>query len=110
MTREEILAQQVKELEKLLTIKEAIIQTLEEQLEKRKYQDMFQPLGPQIVPFLKPINHNPDPCPNDNGYHAYPSPWMSISPPSCTKCGKQANSWTTTLASGSNSTTTFTAK
>ena len=33
-----------------------------------------------------------------NGNHEYPNPWMSITPPHCKKCGKQALQ--TTLVSG----------
>ena len=37
---------------------------------------------------------------NDGGEHEYPSPWHSITPPHCTKCGKQAPDYKITYSNG----------
>lgn len=51
-------------------------------------------LNPIITPFTMPV---------DTCNHEYPNPWMSITSPSCKKCGKQASNWITTYATGGSS-------
>lgn len=59
-----------------------------------------------VFPFTSPAAPEPSPAPYPTvepyviggcaagGICEYPSPWMAIIPPSCTKCGKQAMSST----------------
>ena len=102
MTKEEILEQQVEALEKLLQLKQAIVEELEAKISKLSIKDFNYP---QNIPWAAPLPIPPsfpsvftphDPC-NDGGFHDYPAPWFGTVPPGCTKCGKQGSHlWTVT--------------
>lgn len=92
MTNEQILEKQVDALEKLLQIKEAIIQEQEARISKLE-RDVRPNLN---VPYTVPRYFNPNPlfpsafsnpCPNGQN-HEYDFPWLSTSPQPCKKCGQ----------------------
>jgi hypothetical protein len=58
------------------------------EIEKLRNTVIFPIASPGVVQpiYLGPI---------DTCLHEYPQPWMSISPPHCKKCGKQATNWIT---------------
>ena len=117
MTNEEILEQQVDALEKLLQIKQAIIEEHEQKISRLQADRSIgvpgtvintpwighpQPLMPQPginIPSFWPV----DPCSAGGGHHDFPYPWFSTQPACCTKCGKAAPNYSTT--STCNSTT-----
>src|ERR1035437_4036914 len=90
MTNEEILNQQVEALERLLQLKQAIID------ERDKKINSLEMSRSNSVPFFgggSPITIQSTPydyCPVGPNYaHNYPTTWSGTMPPSCTKCGKQ---------------------
>ena len=96
MTNEEILEKQVDALEKLLQLKQAVINELEKKLETSQHQQLNQPFYPHTF--------TPQPywiC-SDGSYHSYPQYWTGTIPPSCTKCGlaQQNGGITVTTTSG----------
>ena len=104
MTNEQILEQQVEALEKLLKLKQAIIE--EQELKINKLQ------GTTTIPNMPPMFPNGiqgvpwgqaqpmwDRCTNSpNGTHQYPTVWGGTIPPFCTYCNKQQQ--TLTIGSG----------
>ncbi len=107
MTNEEILEKQVEALEKLLQLKQGIIDELDakiQRLEADKFGNPFQPMSPPFQPFQPYVPPQPvmipslwqvDPC-TDGAGHDYNFPWHSTTPQPCKKCGKTFNSqWTT---------------
>ncbi len=72
--------------------------TLAKLLEEMAKQDKRTPQWPGVVPHCPGIGTLPggqgftwgftDPC--SLGLHDFPSPWMSVSPPACQRCGFQA--------------------
>lgn len=73
------LRRQIKELEKLVELKDRRIAELEK---------LTIPVSTPIsVPFVQPTQIQPFivTC-----QHEYPSPWFGITPPSCKKCGQPA--------------------
>lgn len=82
----EILKEQVKELSRLLELKDKRIQELEFLVSQNKTITIFN--TPNII----------------GCSHDYPSPWLSTTPPTCKKCGLQATNYitlsTNTSASG----------
>lgn len=119
MDEKEILQRQVDALEKLLQIKEAIIQEQESKIQKLENEAIVAKfpqypsfpgvhIGPYIGPPQPPFNvpnsvpsvWTNDPC-NDGGFHNYPAPWYGTAAPQCTKCGKmQHQSLTITCQDG----------
>jgi hypothetical protein len=87
MTNEEILEKQVEALEKLLQLKQAIVEELEAKVSRLEIERInFPPLRPHInLPSCWPA----DPC-TDGLHHEYPFPWHSTTPAPCKKCGKQS--------------------
>lgn len=87
-----------------MTLEQALLKIIELQDEiiRLKNQVVIQPQPYVVNPF---IYRPPDLC-TDGGFHEYPSPWMSTTPPNCKKCGQQAQSnhitsvFTTNKASG----------
>ena len=86
MTNEEILEKQVQALEKLLQLKQAIVEELEAKVCRLEIERINSPLPQVNIPSCWPA----DPCPVDGLYHEYPFPWHSITPAPCKKCGKQS--------------------
>lgn len=68
------LRDQVRELEKLVKLKDKRINELEQRALETPRKDVF-------IPFT--ISNSP--C-----EHTYPTPWNGTVPPSCTKCGQTA--------------------
>jgi hypothetical protein len=65
-----------------------------EELEKRVRELERLPLQwPTLPP--APLHVPPDECPS-GGWHDYPIPWGSITPPRCRKCGQSAHTYTIT--------------
>ena len=108
MDEKEILQRQVDALEKLLQIKEAIIQEQEARITKLENAALIEKFPqfpgvqfPQIPPppFMPSIPSvwQVDPC-SDGQLHEYDFPWHSTSPQPCKKCGKTMPqpSWTIT--------------
>lgn len=101
MDEKEILQRQIDALEKLLNIKESIIQEQEKkisELERRQdfpgiwappYQPLptMPPYAPPQPPIFIPSVFKHDPC-SDGGPHEYDFPWYSTNPQPCKKCGK----------------------
>lgn len=81
MTKEEILEQQVEALEKLLQLKQATIEELEERLRNNKsYPSLhgYEYFGARASAH----------CPATvSGTHEYPTPWFGTIPPKCSACG-----------------------
>jgi hypothetical protein len=96
MDEKEILQRQVDALEKLLQIKEAIIQEQDSKISKLENEQVIRfPQMPQSPPAFPqqpvwiPSVWTHDPCPaNAGGHHEYRNPWHSINPQPCIKCGK----------------------
>ena len=89
MTKKELLEivvrlqDRVNELEKRL-----------DELEKQPFiSDPFR--TPELIPAGPPLGE--DLC-TDGGYHDYEFPWSATTPPSCKKCGKQAETFTITCS------------
>lgn len=96
MDEKEILQRQVDALEKLLQIKEAIIQEQEAKISKLEMDSHFMPPPPQQPVFIPTVFQH-DPCPLDGGHHEYHNPWFSTSPQPCKKCGRTLpQGWTIT--------------
>ena len=101
MTNEEILEQQVEALEKLLQLKQAIINEQERKIEKLqngepntswqpwRSPNQLNPFGPLVN--LPSIQTFP-PCSDGTYNHAFPQLWGGIHPPTCYKCGQPATS------------------
>lgn len=90
MDEKEILQRQVDALEKLLQIKEAIIQEQESKIRKLENEAIsrqFIPMPPPMPPISIPSIWQVDPC-TDGNLHEYPFPWHATTPPPCKKCGK----------------------
>lgn len=84
--REEILEQQVEALEKLLQIKDAIVEELEKKIAKLEHEAIMKGFQPLHVPSV----WHTDPCPL-GGAHNYPLLWNGTTPPPCSKCGQPQN-------------------
>ena len=92
MTNEEILEQQVEALEKLLKLKQAIIEELEEKIRKSEFRD------PHITNFSR-ITNNPNCCPiGPTTDHHYPIVWNGAQHPPCLKCGAVPSTFSTNTA------------
>jgi hypothetical protein len=96
MTTEEVLEQQVEVLEKLLKLKQALIEELEAKVGRLEMENGLNRLG--SVPWGQPIHvQSPfisvfDPCPiGPTTHHEYPLVWHGTIPPPCSKCGKPQN-------------------
>lgn len=96
---------QIKELERLVGLKEETIKTLQAEIELLKNQQsntrIFinpQPAYPPTisVPYFHVVR-----CSDRGEMCVYPFPWHGIIPPSCTKCGAQAAGSTFTVTSTS---------
>lgn len=92
MTKEEILQEQIDAMEKLLKLKQAIIEDLEKRIDKLEHSPYNQ--NPFIVPNWAPPAVNlpsvwttPNTCPN-GGHHEYPGMWGGTQNPPCNKCGQ----------------------
>lgn len=84
----EILKKQIEALEKLLSIKDKIIEDLEKRLQNQNIQ--ITPYTETTVsPFLVEV------C-----QHEYPFPWNATIPPNCKKCGQQAQPYVVTYGTG----------
>lgn len=109
MTNEQLLEQQVEALEKLLKLKQAIVEELERKIDRLEGSIPFgfpNPAHPINVPnpFFPSVFH--DACPADpHGIHQYPSLWGGTGPVPCTKCGKQMTSYATSGYSSTNNPT-----
>lgn len=109
MTNEEILEKQVEALEKLLQLRAAIIEDLEQKvadLQNQAAKQNFPGIGyPGVIntPWISPPITQPwlpgqsgttviisNTCP-DGTPHQYPSMWGGIGSPTCTKCGGMAS-------------------
>lgn len=88
-----ILKEQVKELEKLLQLKDRRIKELEDMISNSIMFPKTQN-GSISVPSQWTICE-----------HEYPSPWMGTVPPHCTKCGRQAVSFFTITSANNNDST-----
>src|ERR1035438_1970641 len=103
MTNEEILEKQVEALEKLLQLRSAIIEELEQKVTNLRNElavaKSIQWPGTTQTPWTSPspwygqgggsvITINTNTCP-DGTPHQYPSMWGGTNPPSCSKCGAQ---------------------
>lgn len=91
MTNEEILEQQVEALEKLLKLKQAIIEEQEAKIQKLQ--------GTLVFPNMPPLfPHGSNPygqlqCPNSpTGAHQFPTLWGGTTPPHCMYCQAQQQS------------------
>lgn len=95
MTNEQILERQVEALEKLLQLKEAVINELENKVDKLQGQQISIGNGSGYQPINVPsVWTTPQPswqC-TDGQPHQYPQHWMSINAPCCTKCGQTPQS------------------
>lgn len=92
MTHEELLERQVEALEKLLQLKQAIIDELEGKVDK--LQQQLNPPSwtintPNFQPFISTPSYPSWQC-TDGNPHQYPQVWNSVLPPHCSKCGAQA--------------------
>jgi hypothetical protein len=87
MTNEQILEQQVEALEKLLQLKQAVIEELESKVQKLQYPPLPYSGGGAGVINLPSVWTVPPMC-TDGLPHQYPSMWGGTSQPSCTKCGQ----------------------
>ena len=112
MTKEEILQEQIDAMEKLLKLKQAVVEELEKRVEKlendlamnRMFPGIFAPPPNQInIPSVFTV----DPCPA-GGSHDYPTMWGGTTPPPCNKCGKASstNTFAVTCTDGTSQTTT----
>lgn len=95
MTNEEILKQQIDALEKLLQLKEAVIEAQEERLQRlsnelegTRIMRNFPQMPNINIPSLW-VSPTPDWQCADGQPHDYPNPWGGTTPPSCSKCGRQ---------------------
>jgi hypothetical protein len=84
MTTEQVLEKQVEALEKLLQLKQAVIDELEAKVQRLQNPYPYYP-GVTVTPYTVPSWQ----C-TDGGPHNYPSLWGGTSAPPCTKCGAQA--------------------
>lgn len=107
ITETEILQKQVDALEKLLQIKEAIIEEQEKKIRGLERDQVYiaprqfpqQPYQPQYpgapMPHISLPSVFGEIC-SKGGFHTYPNPWHSTSPAPCDKCGKLMQNLTTT--------------
>lgn len=79
------LLKRIEELEKLVEQQKTLIDQLNWEIQ----QNNFKP-----IPVLQ------GDCPA-GGWHDYPNPWHSITPPFCKKCGHQAPNFTPTYITSS---------
>jgi len=103
MTNEQILEKQVEALEKLLQLRTAIIEELEQQVSKLQAEKMTYPFQPTVTntPWFGTPQINPNPfigapssgtitisntCP-DGSPHEYPNMWSGITGAHCKRCG-----------------------
>ena len=107
MTEKEILEKQVEALEKLLQIKEAIIQEQDSKIARLENEAIMAPYAKPYFPSVQqqvypapglstPSVWTPqDPCVDGAG-HNFNYPWFSTNPQPCAKCGALAASsgWT----------------
>jgi hypothetical protein len=92
VTNEEILAQQVEALEKLLQLKEVVIQEQVARIDKLEAERQY---APRInVPFISTNGS----CPS-GGSHDYPFPWHGTTPAPCKKCNQAPGYPTFTVSS-----------
>ncbi len=100
MTKEEMLQEQIDMMDKLLKLKQAVIDELEAKIVRLEMAPAT--IGapwpgfpwPNPAPGLVniPSVFGPvDVCPsNPSGLHDYPNPWNGTQPPCCKACGKPA--------------------
>ena len=81
MTNEEVLEQQVEALEKLLKLKQAIIEELEEKIRKSEFSNPHITNFPYISDMPKRCSIGP------TVDHHYPTTWTGTQHPPCIKCG-----------------------
>jgi hypothetical protein len=105
MTNEEILDKQVEALEKLIQLKQAVIEELENKISKMELERLTIPYPHQInIPWIGGGVGGAggagytNTCP-DGLHHQYPSMWGGTTPPSCSRCGQSqpqyGSGWTT---------------
>lgn len=102
MTNEQLLEKQIEMLEKLLQLKEAVIEELENKIAR------IQSIGntpyitniPSVWTTYK-VPLNQDMC-TDGTPHAIPSPWLSVTAPYCTKCGATVSTGSTVTVTANN--------
>lgn len=83
-----------------MTLEQALLKIIELMKENAELKEQIQVMKPQPYvqnPFIYTV---PDLC-TDGGLHDYPNPWMSVTPPHCTKCGKQASNAVISITSHS---------
>jgi hypothetical protein len=106
MDEKEILQKQVDALEKLLQIKDCIIEEQERRLRSIERDSLYSRpvVSPYIAPMLQPssphqtdlgkllesFKSTQDSC-SKGGLHDYPAPLYGSGPQACTKCGKTPN-------------------
>lgn len=98
MTKEEILQEQLDAMEKLLQLKQAIIDELEEKVRKLSTPP-YTTIGGGGTVFAPHVYTPQTPC--DLGVHDYPTPWYGVIPPTCKVCGKSAGNFNVTYGSNS---------
>ena len=99
-----ILREQIQELRALIALKDQRIQELEK---RPAFPWTPEVNSPVTIPYIQPA---PYPWPNINPMnpiiitcqHEYPNPWLGTVPPSCLKCGQQAQSAGPIFVTGTN--------
>lgn len=101
LSNEEILQQQIEALEKLLQLKEAVIEEQSAKIDRLERNTLnAQPYKPINYPINLPSVWV-DPCIDGQG-HSYPQTWLGTFPPPCTKCNRMVSTGTFTLSGNSN--------
>src|ERR1017187_565080 len=105
MTKEQILEQQVEALEKLLKLKQALVEELEAKVERMPFGGVIPGYYPGVgLPSIQPQVGQGIQVMSQWCVHEYPSMWGSTTPPPCLKCGQQSFAPTVTY-SGAQGTT-----
>jgi len=94
MTNEQILEHQVEALEKLLKLKQAVVEELEAKVARLQYPYLGGGISPQ--PYIQPIGGGLQGGAGGYGNsgtiiicnHEYPSMWGGTGTPPCIKCGQ----------------------
>lgn len=90
MTNEQILEQQVEALEKLLKLKQAVVEELEAKVSRLENSQLYPGvINTPFIPYVRsPFTQVVDRCTVGPSFaHEYPSSWGGTTPPRCTKCG-----------------------
>jgi hypothetical protein len=86
MTNEQVLEKQVEALERLLRLKEAIIEELDNKVQKLQSQGITTGSGAGYSPYVQQFR--PSWICSDGNPHQYPQVWQGVVPPPCDKCGQ----------------------